>query len=210
MNPKVAQVLLSSVSSPFDQSLRRSNLCLPFKSVGYRPLWTLASSLPPVAAWWRRQPRIVHSLTQHAGPKNPAPDRALEKPTQRQRDANVEQFAARLYAAFRTKTPLETRKPSKSRRPLPSSNTISRPPEMYVGIAKLIQDCRETAQTIYMSRKLIFGFALTFAISEALFTLEIASNFGEYSQEQLTTRWLAGYEAIAKLCNQNIQMTAIL
>ena len=192
-NRRVTQVLLRSAPSSLNQLFGRSNPLLPFQPCGHRPLWNSASLLSQ-ATTWRRQPRIVRYLNQYEGPKEQ--DQLLKKITQRKRDAKIKRLAARLYAAFRTKIPSETRKFFKSKRVSPSNNAIPHPPEIYYWMAKIVQDCQDTIHVVYISRKILLGFILVFALSDVLSTIEMGYNFANYSQEKPNTKiahWLRSF-----------------
>ena len=192
-NHRVTPVPLRSVPTSLNQLFGRSNPLLPFQSFGHRPLWNSASSLSQ-ATISRRQPRIVRYLNQYEGPKEQ--DQVLKKITQRKRDAKIKRLAARLYAAFRTRIPSETRKVFKSRRVSPSNNAIPRPPDSYYWMAKIVQDCQDTFHVVYVSRKILLGFILVFAIYVVMSAIEINYNFANYSQEKPNTKiahWLRSF-----------------
>ena len=55
-------------------------------------------------------------------------------------------------------------------------------------MARLVKGYQETAHVIHISRKILLGFTLVFALSEFLFTIGTGYNSGNYSPEKLNTR----------------------
>lgn len=186
------QASFRAISYCMNYSFTRRKPIVALSIVGHRPL-SASSLCPRPAPIWRRPPAILRYFRRYGGSEEQY--QAFEKERERKSEVQIKQLAAQLYTSFHTDIRLKTRRSAKSRRLFPSSNN-AQPPEVYLRVAKIIQDFKDTAHMIYISRKLVFGFVVAFYLTWLLFGLEINYNSGNYSQEMPNTkiaRWLQSF-----------------
>ena len=181
-----------AISCRMNHSFTRRKPVVAWSIFDHRPLPASTSYLKH-APTWRRPSEIVRYFAQYGGPKEEY--QAPKEERERKSEIQIKQLATRLYTYFHTKVWLKTLRLANSRRLSPSNRNFQ-PPEVYLWVARMIQDSKNTAHIIYRSRKLVFGFLVAFYLTWFLFSLEISYNSGDYSQEKLNTkiaRWLQSF-----------------
>lgn len=162
---------------------------------GQRTSWTSASLSH--ASNWRQLPRIVRPFSIYEGPKGLF--QTLEQKWERKRGAQSRPLAVRTCTFSDAGSPSGTRRAVKNRRLDPLRIDKSPPPDNYLWVTKVIQDSKDTAHVIFISRKLVFGFTVVFSLSWLFFNIEMTYNASNYSQEKPNTKiayWLQSFSKV--------------
>ena len=194
LKPRISRASFQTISRGTNQLCGHRNRCVALSLFDQRYLWTsaLSFSQPPI---WRRTSHFVRHIAQYGG-RGRQQTQALNKEWEQKRDAQIEQLAARVYAFLGAKISPELRRSAKSRRVYPLNTKFSQLPQIYLWAAKAIQDVKDTAHVVYISRQLVLGFGAIFSFTWLLFHLEISYDVGNYSEDKLNTKiahWLRSF-----------------